>query len=66
MQFSDYNFFPDAYRTHRTVLHEVSLITSAILEYCDELLEKAFAAATKKLGKVGSHVTKTFQMFNLE
>ena len=43
-----------------------SLLASTILEYCDELLEKAFAASTKKLGKVGAHITRTFQMFNLE
>jgi hypothetical protein len=41
-------------------------VTYIILEYSDELLEKAFAATTKKLGNIGPHVTKTFQMFNLE
>jgi hypothetical protein len=41
-------------------------VTYIILEYSDELLEKAFAATTKKLGNVGPLVTKTFRMFNLE
>ena len=54
---------PEIVMSAAKVLSEISILAA---EYSDVLLEKAFAAATKKLGNVGPHVTKTFQMFNLE